>query len=152
MATKQERLEHANQLIRIIGSHGRRFFYYHVADRYARMELRNGRVYFIDDYSDRAIYIHKTAIQSRWRGFSHGGTLRSLVEDMRDYIVHGTRVPAWKIVIQQRSATGLDGNIWGYDVASAQAVRDAAYQLPIVGPRSNTEGCEALMHPPKVED
>lgn len=137
MSTKQERVEHANQLIRIIGSHGRRFFYRPAADRYARIELRNGRVYFIDDYSGRAIYTHRTGFTSRWRGFTHGGTLRALVEDMRDYITDGTPVPAWKIVIKQRGASGLEGNVWGYDAESAQAVRDAAYQLPIIGPRSN---------------
>lgn len=137
MSTKQERVEHANQLIRIIGSHGRRFFYYAKDTRYARFELRNGRVYFIDDYSDRAIYTHRTGFTSHWRGFTHGGTLRALVEDMRDYITDGTPVPAWKIVIKQLGASGLEGNVWGYDVESAQAVRAAAYQLPIIGPRSN---------------
>lgn len=135
MTTKQERVEHANQLIQIIGSHGRRFFYHAPANRFARLELRNGRVYFVDEYSERAIYTHRTGFYSRWRGFTHGGTLRSLVEDMRDYITDGTPVPAWKIVIRQLGYTSLERNVWGYDAASAQAVRDAAYQLPIVGHR-----------------
>lgn len=51
---------------------------------------------------------------------------------MRDYIMHGTPIPRWKIVIQQLGAEGLEGNIWGYDVEGAQAVRDAAYTLPII--------------------
>ena len=126
---KQERVDHANQFIRIIGSHGRRFFYHAPENRFARLELRAGRVYFIDDYSDRAIYTHRSGFTSRWRGFSHGGTLRSLIELMRDYIVHGTQIAPWYIAPHYSR-----GNIWGYDEQAAKAVRDAAYQLPIVGP------------------
>jgi hypothetical protein len=132
MITKQDRLQYANKLIEIIGSHGRRFFWNKENDRYARLELRRGMVYFIDDYTDKAVFTHKTAISSRWEGFSHGGTLRSLVEDMRDYITHGTTIPRWKIVIQQLGAKDLEGNIWGYDIEGAQSVRDAAYALPII--------------------
>lgn len=144
---KAARLEHANALIRVIASHGRRFFHFGggnvydpvtketrfvTADRTSCFELRRGRVYFIDAYSQRAIYTHRTAITSRWKGFSNGGTLRSLVEDMRDYIVHGRPIARWKIVIQQLNAKGLEDNVWGYPVEAAQAVRDAAYALPII--------------------
>ena len=132
MSTKQERVDHANQLIRIIAAHGRRFFYCQKYSRTARVELRNGRVYFVDDYSDKAIYTHPTNWGNKWRGFSHGGTLRDLVEKMRDYITHGKPIPPGYIVIKQLGKDGLDGNIWGYDVASAEAVRAAAYELPII--------------------
>jgi hypothetical protein len=129
---KSERLKHANELIKIIGSHGRRFFWNKENDRYARLELRRGMVYFIDDYTEKAVFTHKTAIASRWKGFSHGGTLRSLIEDMRDYVIHGTKIARWKIVIPQIDANGLEGNIWGYDPHEAQATRDKAYALPII--------------------
>lgn len=132
MSTKQERLQHANALIKIIGTYGRKFFYSKERDAFAAMELRAGRLWWIDEYRGSAVYIRKTGFSSNWRGFSHGGTLRSLVEDMREYITNGTPIPRWKIVIQQRGHDDLTGNIWGYDVASAQAVRDRAYQLPIV--------------------
>jgi len=85
-------------------------------------------VYFIDDYKESSICV---TINGQWRGFSHGGTLRALVLDMREYIVNKTPVPRWKIVIQQLGKPDLTGNIWGYDAESAQAVRDAAYALPI---------------------
>jgi hypothetical protein len=144
---KQERLEHANALIKIIASHGRRFFWHRgsivwnegtkaptfvPADRYAQFELRKGRVYFVDEYTGKAIYTHRTVLGNGWRGFSHGGTLRALVEDMRDYILNATPIPRWKIVIQQRSKNDLEDNIWGYDVEAALAVRAAAYALPII--------------------
>jgi hypothetical protein len=146
---KLRRAEHANELIKIIAAHGRRFFHYSgsnvfdpetkvatfvLADRVAYIELRRGRVYFVDAYSQQAVFTHKTNFGGRWRGFSGGGTLRSLVEDMRDYIIDGTPIPRWKIVIQQLGHNDLVGNIWGYDVAAAQAVRAAAYTLPIIAP------------------
>lgn len=142
-----ERLAHANALIGIIATHGRRFFWHggvHVwdpaaqasvlvpADRTARLELRRGRVYFIDDYTDKPVYTHPTRFGNRWRGFSHGGTLRALVEDMRDYVTNGTPIARWKIVIQQLNSPGLEDNVWGYDAQAAAQVREQAYALPIV--------------------
>jgi hypothetical protein len=146
---KLQRLAHANALIRIIASHGRRFFWHggsHTwdpvakgwrlvpADRYARLVLRNGRVYLIDDYTEKAVYTHKAGFGNGWRGFSHGGTLRSLVEDMRDYVMKGERIPEWKIVIARMSSKGLEDNIWGYDEESAIKVRELACALPIIAP------------------
>lgn len=142
---KQARLEHANALIEIIASHGRRFFWHKgssrvagdassSAGRVAKLTLLRGRVYHIDEYSGKAIYTHRAGFGNDWRGFSHGGTLRSLVEDMRDYIMTGTPIARETIVIRQLASKGLEGNIWGYDVAAATAVREAAYKLPIISP------------------
>ena len=129
---KQARLQHANDLIKIIGSHGRRFFYNKERDVFARLELRNGRLWWIDDYRGAEVYILNTGFRRHWRGFSHGGTLRALVEDIREYITKGTRIPGRKIVIQQLGKDDLSENIWGYDAEGAKAVRAAAYALPIV--------------------
>ncbi|MEM5371324.1 hypothetical protein V4C53_35565 [Paraburkholderia azotifigens] len=129
-AAKIDRVVHANLLIRAIASHGRRFFYYSEGDRYARFELdARGRVWFIDDYSERRIYTHAPSYR-RWKGFTHGGTLRSLVEDMRDYIIKGTQVPRWKIAIRQLGKP--EDDIWGYGFDAAEAVRKAAFALPIM--------------------
>lgn len=145
MSTKHERLEHANQLIRVIADHGRRFFFYagsnvydpHTkitafvpANRYAYLEIRRGRVYYIDDYSQRAVYTHPTTFGNKWHGFSHGGTLRDLVEDIRDYVTNGTQIARWKIAPERLSIS--DGNIWGYSAEAAETVRALAYALPII--------------------
>ena len=150
MSTKSERLEHANQLIRVIADHGRRFFFYagsnvynpHTkttafvpANRYAYLEIRWGRVYFIDDYSERAVYTHHPTFGNRWRGFSRGGTLRDLVEDMRDYVMNGKQIARWKIAPERIRVT--DGNIWGYSTEEAEKVRALAYALPIIEPAKN---------------
>ncbi len=128
--TKQQRLEHANELIQVIAQHGRRFFYNVTRNATARFELdHRGRVWFIDDYSGTRIYTHRSGFQSNWRGFSHGGTLRDLVERMRDYIVTGQPLsPHW--LGPERSFS--NGNIWGYEPDAMEAVRREGAALPII--------------------
>lgn len=130
MSTKQERVEHANQLIQAIAKYGRRFFYDKRHDRVAHIELRRGRVYFVDDYTGKAIYTHETIWTNRWRGFSHGGTLRSLIERMRDYIMAGEQIPIGFIAPSYYDDT--KGNIWGYDSLEAYKLRTEAMGMPII--------------------
>jgi len=128
LALKQQRVEHVNQAIRIIADHGRRFFYNQVADRYASMEVdQRGKVWFIDDYSARRIFTHKTNWGGRWRGFSHGGTLRAVVEAFRDYIRTGEPIHPGYLGPERFN----DSNIWGYDEAGMKAVREQAGALPV---------------------
>lgn len=133
---KQQRLEHANQLINIIAAHGRRFFFDQHSGRTAELFIgKRGRIWLADEYTGKLIYTHKTTWTNKWRGFSHGGTLRGLVEMMRDYIITGSPIPAWYIGPERRQLT--DGNIWGYAPDAMQAVRDAAVKLPIIDEASN---------------
>ncbi|WP_223483619.1 hypothetical protein [Pseudomonas sp. A-RE-19] len=64
----------------------------------------------------------------RWRGFTHGGTLRRLVEEFRDYIRTGTPLSPFYLG-PERSFD--KSNIWGYDQAGMQAVREQAGTLPV---------------------
>lgn len=124
--TKQERLEHANALIRAIAAHGRRFFYYASSDRIAHMELdARGRVWYVDDYTQRRIYTHKPGA---WAGFTKGGTLKGLVEQMRDYITRGERISRWHITMPREDG----GNTWGYNRDAAATLRAIAYSMPII--------------------
>jgi len=125
--SKTERLGHANALIEVISRHGRRFFHNRESGSIARLELdARGRVWLIDDYRGARVYV---AYQGRWRGFSHGGTLRSLVEALRDYVLHGT------LLHPERIAPGRidpsNGDIWGYGFEAAAAVRAEAHALPL---------------------
>jgi hypothetical protein len=128
--TKAERLAHANQLIEIMASHGRRFFFDARKQRAASLILsESGHVYFVDDYTGKAVYTHKTGYTNKWRGFSHGGTLRTLVEMMRDYVTKGVQIPFTYIGLERSFTVG---NIWGYDEESMQKVREQAALLPII--------------------
>jgi hypothetical protein len=120
-----ERVEHVNALIKIIASHGRKFFD-HKGDL-ATMELdRRSKVWFVDEYTKARIYTHYSR---RWRGFNHGGTLRGLVEAMRDYITKGQKLPlGW---IAPTRCNPDNGDIWGYGKEAAAAVREEAAKLPM---------------------
>lgn len=127
---KAQRLQHANELIRIIGSYGRRFFYYEEEDRYSYLKIdERGRVWYVDHYTRKSVYTHRTGFSSRWRGAALGGTLRNFVEQLRDYVVHGKKIPnSW--LGPEGEWTG--GNVWGYESEAMNAVRDRAAKLPVV--------------------
>lgn len=132
LATKMEekhlRAEQVNQVIRIIADHGRRFFYHAGTNNYARMYVDGfGKIWFVDDYTGKAVYTHKTTWGGRWKGFSNGGTLRSLVEEFRDYIRTG--IPLHRGFLGPERFD--DSNIWGYDEAEMKAVREQAGVLPV---------------------
>lgn len=130
MSTKQERLEAANKFLIEIGSCGRRFFYSAEFDRYAYLKLdARGRVWFVDDYTGEAVYTHKTTWQSQWRGFSHGGTLRALVEALRKHVVKGSTL--WSAYLVDRG--GNFPHPWDYG-DDLEKVRQAGLRLGIVTP------------------
>ncbi|AMO77536.1 hypothetical protein [Pseudomonas citronellolis] len=130
LADKQQRTEHVNQAIRIIADHGRRFFFNQAQQRYACMQVdERGRIWFIDDYSGKRIYTHPTTWGGRWRGFSHGGTLRDLVCLFRDYIRTGKKLHPFYLGPERARLS--DGNIWGYEVDQMAAVRRLASALPV---------------------
>lgn len=134
--SKKERLEIANKLIDVIAACGRKFFA--KEERVSKFEIdARGKIWFIDAYSQKRIYTHH---KGRWRGFTNGGTLRALVENLRDFINNGTQISnpytfgPWPDHIAQ-------GDLWGYG-DDMQAVRDAALSLGITKTKSDakTEG------------
>jgi hypothetical protein len=123
---KKERAEHANTLINLIAAHGRRFFYNKEHNRVAKMYLdARGRVWFVDDYRETHIYTHWNG---SWRGFSHGGTLRDLTIQLRDYIRTGELIHHGVIA---PSRFDPDRNIWGYSFESAEKLRELTRNLPM---------------------
>ena len=121
--TKRQRLERANQFLTAIASCGRQFF--RTGERIARFEVRyTGRIWFCDDRSGKWVYVH---YRGRWRGFSHGGSLRRLIDRLAAYIQHGAFAagdlgpwPEWY----------SDGDPWGYG-ADMEIVRRRAAELLI---------------------
>ncbi|WP_025784411.1 hypothetical protein [Sporosarcina sp. D27] len=91
--SKQYRVEIVNSLISFISNHGRRFFYTNSnlreenIDSVAYMKLKNGRIYFVDNYTQDEIAVINGS--RGWNSFSDGGTLRALVLDFADFIRTG---------------------------------------------------------------
>lgn len=84
-STKEQRLEIINNLIKFISERGRKFF--NTDNNLAYMKLKNGRIYFVDDYTKNEIAVINN--YRDWKGFSHGGTLRALVLDFSEFIRTG---------------------------------------------------------------
>lgn len=130
LALKRRRCEHVNQAITIIATHGRRFFFSAATGQYASIEVdAHGKVWWVDDYSGKRIYTHPTGFGSRWRGFTHGGTLRDLVEAFREYIVTGRQLSPLYLGPERHRIS--DGNIWGYAPEAMSVVREQAGALPV---------------------
>lgn len=127
--TKQQRAENANRLITAIASCGRYFFSCRNGISQFEVDSR-GRIWFLDSDSKARIYTH---YRYEWRGFTNGGTMRDLIERLRDYIRTGE---------QQRLALGpwpkwvCDGDLWGYG-ADMDIVRTAARDCGIVPSNAN---------------
>jgi len=117
--TKEERVTLANQFIETIASHGRKFFAHN--GRVSQFVLdENGRTWFVDAYNMNRIYV---AYNGRWRGFTEGGTLRSLVQVLYKYIKgdifsFNLEWPAWY----------SGGDPWGYK-DDMDKVREASKKL-----------------------
>jgi hypothetical protein len=132
LAAKRQRCEQVNQAIQIIASHGRRFFFSESKQTYASMQVDyRGKVWLIDDYSQKRIYTHPTPWGGRWKGFSHGGTLKDLVEQFRDYICTGKQINSAYLGLQR---SWDESNTWGYHADSMREVREQAGLLPVFRP------------------
>lgn len=128
LLVRTERASRVNTLIETIGDVGRRFFWDRRGRR-ARMEVdRNGRVWFVDDFTEKRIYTHNE--RGRWQGFSHGGTLRHLVIWFRKFITGEAEwIPAG--LFGPWPQTLCEGDLWGYG-KDMQRVRDCAFELGLI--------------------
>ena len=115
-STKLHRLAICNRILCVIASHGRRFFSQDADQpRMANPRVSSfsldyrGRVWFTDRYTGRLIYV---AHNGRWRGFSEGGTLRSLIKNMYLFIKDGTPIASWRFGPWPLWICG--GDLWGY--------------------------------------
>jgi hypothetical protein len=126
LTVQRHRAEQANALLVTIARHGRHFFCHRGVVSWLEVDDR-GRVWFTDSYRGARIYTHYVG---RWRGFTQGGTLKALIEDLRTYIKTGRQLsrgrfwwPDWY----------CGGDLWGYGEAMIP-VREHAERLGIVTP------------------
>lgn len=126
MDKKIERANKANELLLTIAARGRGFFGHvkqHGVSKFI-VDYR-GRIWFFDSYTGQQIYLH----YKYWgKGFSEGGTLKSLVNALMKFICDGEPVPnshfgPWPDWV-------CNGDLWGYG-DDMQAVRERAEYLGI---------------------
>jgi len=116
MNHKAQRAALMNAIIYEVATTGRRFFSHASNISYLELDAR-GRVWFVDSYTERRIYTHYS---QRWRGFTNGGTMRALVQTMRDFIT-GAREGATADAVMGHFGPWPDwyngGDPWGYGEA-----------------------------------
>ncbi len=125
---KAERLTKANEFIRVIATTGRKFFSHQ--DRVSVLCLDGqGRINLIDCYTKRLVYTH---YNGEWRGFSQGGTMRSLIIRLREYIqgVIPTGAELFdKLPIHYGDQTICPNYGWGYPEDDMNTVIEAARRI-----------------------
>lgn len=125
---KEQRVYNANRVLEAISKHGLRYFYHPSSDRLASFSLNDqGQIWYHDEQTGASVYVHN---KRQWRGFSHGGGLRRLIEALRDYIATGMPISAdWFGTHIMRD----DGsNYWGYAPEALAAVQDEVAKLAAV--------------------
>lgn len=115
------RLDAANEFIKSIASHGRRFFeFMHEDGRQVAYFRRSqsGHIFFWNEWKRQWIYVSR---YGAWKGFHHGGTLHSLVGQLVDYIRTG----------KQLRSGWFNGKHWGYGDEMVFVV-DAGKRLGVI--------------------
>lgn len=126
----QQRLDRiivANEFIRVIANCGRRFFRNTGSghDAYLTLNARRNIVWLFDDYTDARINI---AREGRWDGFSHGGTLKSLVKSIGEFVLSGKTMRYG--YFQPTMDNGFESP-WGYG-DDILIVRDEGVRLGLI--------------------
>lgn len=133
-ATKEGRVALANALLVAIAQRGRKFF----AGRHGvgHFALRPRAVWFFDAESGEWVFPYT---ELRWRHFSGGGTLRRLVEALRDFIRFGTPVSEHHFGPWPHWICG--GDLWGYGEPAMGEIREVARRLSITTPTRGSSAC-----------
>ncbi|MCL6701125.1 hypothetical protein [Pseudomonas sp. T1.Ur] len=133
---RQERLDAANAFIQVIARCGRRFFRNKGAghDAYLSMNARGTIVWLHDDYTSARVNVAK---EGEWDGFSHGGTLKSLVGSIGRFVLDDSKMRYG--YFQPKMDNGFE-NPWGYG-DDILIVRDEGVRLGLI--RKPAEAQEA---------
>lgn len=117
----------ANEFIRVIANCGRQVFRNKGAghDAFLTLNARGNIVWLFDDYTGDRI---NTAKDGRWDGFSHGGTLKWLVESLREFVLKGSMMRYG--YFQPEMDNGFN-NPWGYG-DDILIVRDDGVRLGLI--------------------
>lgn len=123
-----ERLKAANEFIHVISSHSHRYFRDKSSGRVAELQIdAAGLVWIRDEYTLQLVNTH---LNDEWDGFNHGGNLRHLVKQLRDFIVNGTCLRPGYFALNVPGER--NNNHWGYD-EHILVVRDEGIRLGVIG-------------------
>lgn len=116
--SKVQRIEDVNKAVVEIASYGRKFFYTPKTNKIACMRAGSrGHLEWVDNYTQKAV---KIIVNSRWDGFSNGGTLRYLVEAFAHYVRTGEPI-------------GINylSDMWAYPADEMEKLRAVLSKSPV---------------------
>ena len=119
---KSLRIDIVNQIIELISTKGRRFFYNTKTNFTSKVFEKNKKIYFIDDYNLEEIPLHLES-GGKWNKFSHGGTLKALLLDFNDFITTGEKSN------HNHGYGGLYCTHWGYPETDMLEIQELAKSL-----------------------
>jgi hypothetical protein len=124
---RNERVEQINELVKLIGGLGRRFFWSEKTGAYAQMICdTRGRLYWQDQYTLELIYLH----YRYWsKGFTNGGTMRHCVNMFKRYVMTGKSLPP---IFGPWPDSICDGDLWGYGKENMIIIRRRARELGLL--------------------
>jgi hypothetical protein len=122
--SQQERLKKANELIKFIAQHGRKFFSY--KEDVAYLAFRRNRIWYFEPYNKEWVFTH---YKGRWRKFIHGGTLKGLIYCLRGYIINGQKLHPKTFGPWPKSF--CNGDLWAYG-EDMPKVKAKAVELGII--------------------
>lgn len=116
---KNERLIKANELIKIISEHGRRFFFYKGKIGFFSLNEKTGKLFWNCEYSGKSIYL-----SYKYWTFTHGGTLHAFINALKKYIDGKSEFPINHLGPWPKFL--CDGDLWGYGLEEMAMVREKA--------------------------
>jgi len=116
--SRPERVIIVNSIMKEIASQGRRFFYND--GRIAEL-VDKGRIYYKAEYGTKELICLSIPDYRNPKGWFHGGTLRHLVKEFRDFIKNGEP--------KEYGYSGLFSPHWGYPDADMEIIRNKAIEL-----------------------
>jgi len=108
---KERRLELANLYIAAISHHGRQFYSHQGKVSFFLFCPTTGRIKLKDKYTGAFVDVQGIAWKN-WKGFIEGGTLRNVIERLRDFILGKRKAPRYTY------------QHWGYNQEAIQALNE----------------------------
>jgi hypothetical protein len=125
LTERRKRVEQVNELVKYIGSLGKRFFYYEKKGRYAEMVINDrGNLWWRDHFSNKDIYLHHTYWEIN-KGISVESAFINLINHFKDYVMTGKQI---KNLFAPWESTP---NLWGYGEENMRLIRKKAVDLGI---------------------
>lgn len=114
-----ERMNSINELIEVIATIDRKFFYSERTGSIAKFIEGKTTVFWFDEYSEKKISL----TYSNRNNFGHGGTLWGLVNDFKEWILNGEYSDG------NNGYGGLYCPHWGYSGEGMTIIREKAKEI-----------------------